>query len=193
MWMRFTMQEEPCYTEEIRRDDMLKSVGAIMVILSSTAIGFYFSSLLKTRIQELSDLRKTLFILRGDIQYGNTPLPEALQSIARRDKSDLQPFYMQVSTKLSRLEGESFQEIWSSGVKQCLTETALSNEDKLELNRLGDNLGHLDREMQVRTIDLYLEILKREIDEATKTMKEKTKLYNTLGVLAGLFITIVMI
>lgn len=172
---------------------MLKSVGAIMVILSSTAIGFYFSSLLKTRIQELSDLRKTLFILRGDIQYGNTPLPEALQSIARRDKSDLQPFYMQVSTKLSRLEGESFQEIWSSGVKQCLTETALSNEDKLELNRLGDNLGHLDREMQVRTIDLYLEILKREIDEATKTMKEKTKLYNTLGVLAGLFITIVMI
>lgn len=193
MWMRFTTQEAPCYTVEIRRDDMLKAVGAIMVILSSTAIGFYFSSLLRARIQELSDLRKTLFILRGDIQYGNTPLPEALQSIALRNKSEFKPFYMQVSEKLCRLEGESFQEIWSNGVDQCLNETALTKEDKLELKRLGENLGHLDREMQVRTIDLYLEIIKREMEEATTTIKEKTKLYNTLGILAGLFITIVMI
>ena len=57
----------------------------------------------------------------------------------------------------------------------------------------GENLGYLDKEMQLATIDLYLATIETEIEEAVRTVKEKTYLYNSLGVMAGIFLTIILI
>ena len=65
--------------------------------------------------------------------------------------------------------------------------------DKENLVRFGENLGYLDREMQLGTIDLYLNQLEEEINEQAIVARERTKLYNVLGIMAGIFITIVMI
>ena len=59
---------------------MFKIVGAILVIFSSSAMGLYLSNELKTRIVDLKELKKILLLLRGDIQYANTLLPEAVQA-----------------------------------------------------------------------------------------------------------------
>jgi len=172
---------------------IMKIIGCIMVIASCAAMGFYFSSEIRQRIDDLKELRKLVGLLRGEIRYAATPLPEAIAVLGRRHNGRFGKFLDYVCTKLNEMSGETFALIWKSAAEKMLADTSLSRKDKLQLAQLGDNLGYLDKEMQVNTLDLFLSQLDDEIADLSRTVKEKVYLYNTLGIMAGIFITIVMI
>jgi stage III sporulation protein AB len=172
---------------------IMKIIGCILVIVSSTGMGFYFSNEMRCRIEDLRELRKLIGLLRGDIRYANTPLPEAINSITRRQNGNFNAFFSYVSTKLRELSGHTFSEIWKEAVQKKLEGTSLSKKDKLHLTQFGESLGYLDKEMQMNTIDLYTSQLEEEIRDLCKTVKEKAYLCNTLGIMTGIFIIIIMI
>lgn len=172
---------------------MFKILGAILVISSCSAMGLYFSSIVQGRVADLRAMKKNITILRGDIKYGNTTLPEAIGAIARRNTDNFKDFFTGIEQELLKSCGLSFTNIWDKGIKDYLKDTYMNDQDREQLNRLGETLGYLDREMQLKTIDIYVEQLEHELEEAITTMKEKTRLYNMLGVLSGLFLTVVLI
>lgn len=172
---------------------IMKIIGAVLIITSSSAMGFYISSNLKDRIEDMKELKKNILILRGDIRFGNTPLPEAIGSIASRHEGNLAVFFTYIYEELIKLDGIRFFDIWKIAVNQKLKDTLLNKSDKEHLVKLGENLGYLDKDMQINIIDLYIEQLEAEILEASKVLKEKAHLYNTLGVMAGIFVTIIML
>ena len=173
--------------------NILKIIGCILVIASSTGIGFFFSTEMKNRIGDLKELRKLIGLLKGDIRYANTPLPEAISVIARRYKGCYHSFFQKTSTQLQELSGQTFSQIWKAAVDKELLDTSLSKKDKAQLISFGENLGYLDKDMQMNTFELYLAQLEDEIAELSKTVKERAYLYNSLGIMAGVFITIIMI
>ena len=170
----------------------LKMIGCLLVIASSTAMGFFFSNEMKCRLENLKELKKLIMLLRGDIRYANTPLPEAISAIARRNPGNFKAFFQSTSQKLQDLSGQTFAEIWKEAVNKELMETSLTKKDKLHLIGFGENLGYLDKDMQINTLDLFITQLEDEINETSKTVKEKAYLYNSLGIMAGIFISIVM-
>ena len=171
----------------------LKIIGCILVIGSCSGIGYYFSCELKARMEELVQLKKILMLLRGDIRYANTPLAEALNSISVRHNGDFQIFLRWVSEQLEQMQGKTLADIWKAGVEHKLKGVSLTKKDKESLIGFGTNLGYLDKDMQLSTIDLYVATIETEIEEGMRTLKEKTYLYNSLGVMGGIFITIVLI
>lgn len=172
---------------------ILKIIGCSLIILSSAGMGFFFSNEMRRRVDELRELRKLVLLLRGDIRYGNTPLPEAVSAIARRHQGCFEAFFGKVSAGLNELSGLTFQEIWKDAVEKELVNTSLSKRDKQQLMQFGENLGYLDKEMQMNTLDLFLSQLEEETNELSKTVKEKSYLYNSLGIMAGIFISIIML
>ena len=50
-----------------------------------------------------------------------------------------------------------------------------------------------DKEMQVSTIELYLEQVQEEIKNAQENFKRNGKLYRMMGVMAGIFLVILML
>jgi stage III sporulation protein AB len=172
--------------------NIIKIIGCVLVIASSTGIGFFFSVEMKSRIEDLKELKKLIGLLKGDIRYANTPLPEAISVIARRYQGNFYPFFQYVSTKLQELSGQTFTQIWKSACEKELMNTSLSKKDKMQLISFGENLGYLDKDMQMNTFELYLSQLEEEIAELTRTVKERSYLYNSLGIMAGVFITIIM-
>lgn len=170
-----------------------KIIGCILVIASSAGLGFFFSNELKCRIEDLRELRKLIVLLRGDIRYANTPLPEAISAIARRHDGCYKAFLSNVSSKLRDLSGVTFSQIWKEAVGKDLAATSLGAKDKHGLVQFGDNLGYLDKDMQMNTLDLYITQLEDEISELSKTVKEKAYLFNSLGIMAGIFISIIML
>ncbi len=172
---------------------IMKIIGCVLVIVSSTGMGFFFSNEMRCRIEDLKELRKLIGLLRGDIRYANTPLPEAIGAITRRHNGNYSAFFKHVSTRLQELSGHTFSEVWKEAVQKSLTDTSLSKKDKLHLIQFGENMGYLDKEMQMNTIDLFIAQTEDEIKELSKTVKEKSYLYNTLGIMAGIFIIIIMI
>lgn len=172
---------------------MLKLLGCGLILASSAGIGVYFSSQLRARIEELMELKKILMLLRGNIRYACTPLAEALHSISLKYSGEFREFLDYVCSQMNQMEGKTIADIWKEGVEQKLSGLALSKQDKEALIHFGSNLGYLDKDMQLSTIDLYIATLETEIEEATKTVKEKSYLYNSLGIMAGLFVTIILI
>ncbi len=164
-----------------------------MVILSSTAMGVYFSTLTKGRVHDLKAFKKNICLLRGDIRYAGTPLPEAMSMIGNRSNDHFKEFFLGLADEYQQMKGETFVEIWRKGTETYLKETYLTVADREQVARLGENLGFMDKEMQIKTIDLYLEQLDLEIEDSQQSVREKTRIYNLLGVLAGVFVTIIFI
>lgn len=61
-----------------------KIIGCVFIISSCTGMGFLFASEIKRRIEDLKAAKSMAILLRGDIRYAQTALPEALENAARR-------------------------------------------------------------------------------------------------------------
>lgn len=173
--------------------NIMKIIGCVLVIASSAGIGFFFSSEMRCRIEDLKELKKLIGLLKGDIRYANTPLPEAVSAIARRHSGNFSAFFRFVSSALQELSGQTFSDIWKLAAEKELLSTSLTKKDKLQLVQFGENLGYLDKDMQMNTFELYLSQVEEEIADLTKSAKEKAYLYNSLGIMAGVFISIIMV
>jgi stage III sporulation protein AB len=172
---------------------IIKIIGCVLILTSSAGMGLYFSGELKNRINDLKELKKIIFLLRGDIRYANTPLPEAVQALSVRHDGKYKKFLQKISERLYELGGVSFCTIWKEAVSKELDNTSLNKKDLAALGQFGENLGYLDKDMQINTIDLYLEQIEEEIKDLSHNVKQKTYLYNSLGILGGIFITIIML
>ena len=172
---------------------VLRIIGCVLVVCSCSGIGIYFSTTLKDRLCQLREIQKILLLLRGDIRYANTPLSEALYTISVRHEGELKAFLRWVSEELEKMEGQTISQIWKKGIDTKLKGSALSKKDLEAFLGFGKNLGYLDKDMQLSTIDLYVETIAAEVEEASRTIKEKSYLYNSLGVMVGIFLTIILI
>jgi len=172
---------------------LLKIIGSVFVIASSSVFGYLMGKEKINRLMQLRTLKKILYQLRGEIQYSYTPLPEAMGSLGGRNETVFSDFFLSMEVQLKNFEGNTFYSIWKRGIEEKLKSTSLNKSDKVKLISLGENLGYLDQVMQIRNIDLYIEGLDEEIIVESKSLKEKIRLYQLLGVLSGIFVTIVML
>ena len=57
----------------------------------------------------------------------------------------------------------------------------------------GEYLGYLDITLQKNTVSLYLEQLKKEIEDLQRELPTKQKLYQSMGTLGGIFLAIMLL
>lgn len=171
---------------------ILHLFGAVLVILASSGLGFFMAAQWSEHLKTAEALRKMIFLLKGEIVYGNSHLAEALASSGKKAGGELGALFLKVAERLERQEGELFYSIWQEEIDRLPKELCLSKEDRQSLKGLGEHLGYLDMGMQERTILLYLEQLELTINYLREHKQEKSRLYTSLGIMGGLFLTIVM-
>lgn len=172
---------------------ILKIIGSLFVVGSCSLMGFYISNEAKMRIQQLLEFKKYMILLQGDIRYASTPLPEAVHRLALRAEGVFREFFGELSERLMEYRGETFSDIWNELVKEYLKLTSLQAKDISAIQSLGDTIGYLDKELQMNTFELFLSQLEQEIRSQQDTIAQKTKMYNCMGVMAGVFITILLL
>ena len=172
---------------------MLKIAGAGLGIFSCSALGYSKSIHMTRRLQQLREIEKMVFLILGEITYRREALPEALGTVAYRLPEPLAGFLKEVSEAAGQYQGACFQEIFREKAKTYLSGTALCPKDLEEFLQLGAYLGYLDITMQKNTITLYLEQLKREMENLQREMPAKQKLYRSMGTLGGIFLAIMLL
>lgn len=68
----------------------------------------------------------------------------------------------------------------------------LKREDLERLYRLGEQLGYLDQEMQIKGIEFYIEQQRTARKDAEREYREKERVYHCLGIMGGLFLVILL-
>lgn len=172
---------------------MLKALGLFLILAGGSGVGYSFSNQLSTRYRQLRELQRFVALLRGDVSYGNTPLPEALWQAAGKIETPLREFLYSLSKELKSFPQENMAQLFSRHVEEDLRHCALTKSDKESLCRMGDTLGYLDREMVLRNLQLYETELEQELVGLWESMAGKKKMYQTLGIMGGLFLVILLI
>lgn len=169
----------------------MQILGIVLVLVSSTMVGAYFGGIHGYRAKDLKEIKKALIVLKQEIEYTLTPLAQALLNTAAK-----------VDKPASDIFAEAGGLIEQKTVPNLALEKSLNNasaigyltkEDVQQLNSLGKTLGYLDKNLQLNTIDLTINYLQEKIDEQIYLNNKNKKLYQTLGILGGILLVVILI
>lgn len=172
---------------------MIKVTGALVIIFSCTYIGINISNKYRQRVKELLEIKRIVGIMLGEIRYSLTPIPNIFQIMIDKTDGVFKKYFIVMDAEVSDYSGLALKDIWNNNLKILKDNTCLNSNDIELFSMLGNNLGFLDKQMQIDTINLYIEQLSDQIIESKAALKDKTRLFSSLGVLGGILIVIVLI
>ncbi len=172
---------------------LVKIIGSAIVILSGFLGGRYISLTNTLRLEELHLLKEIMILLKGEIRYSITPLPEAFIRVGEKENNAYGKWFVNMGERLSEYNGTNIKDVWCEELEKIGQDTYLNSKDKKMLESIGTSIGFLDKEMQINAIELYLEQLENMIEQTNATIGEKLKLYNVLGIMLGILVVIVLI
>lgn len=172
---------------------MAKYMGLGLVLVGCTAMGIAAGKDMDRRVRDLRELIKLLQLLEGEIGYANAVLSEGFRHAARRMRMPYGRFLEKMADHMDELRGEGLKDIFEGCIREELNHTALTREDKEALAGFGAQLGNLDVKMQLGAIALYREQLLQAYGQAQEMWRKDAKLYRYLGVMGGLFLTVIFL
>lgn len=172
---------------------MQKVIGSVLILLASTAIGIAKGRDLQRYLGELESLKQLFLMLKSEIKYTKAPLGEAFSRIGRKRKDFFGEWMISLAGELEERAGITFFELWKKSIENVFQKSCLKEADIAQLKSMGMNMGCLDEEMQLGTIDLYMEQLEITICRRREELQAKKRLCNCLGVMGGIFLVILFI
>lgn len=152
-----------------------------IITLTCTLIGFEFSASLRRRVTYLTQLQRALLEIEDAIGFLLLPLKEIYARLA------LEPGAV----------GALFQNAApgdSASFEKALSSIGdLTRSDREILSSLGTFLGSSDRDNQLKNLQLCQKRLEENLSAAKENRKTNGRLYQSLGVLGGLFLAIVLL
>jgi len=169
-----------------------KILGSVMVISASTLAGLYISNLDSKRAIQLIEMKRALTILKSEISYALTPLPQALLNISLRTKEPVSSLFLNIAKELEERNGQ-FGRIWERELLSHEGQTYWKRLDIEQFMSLGSSLGYLDGEMQLNGIEMVISYIDMVTEELKVSSDKNKKMYRSLGVLGGILIVIVLL
>lgn len=171
---------------------MTKLLGACLIVIASTLVGFQLAGNVAQRPRQIRQLRSALAYLETEIGYGTRPLVQACRQIASRELGPVSGLFAACARNLSQMDGASTYECFQRAVEQEWKTTALTKAEKMIMLDLGQTLGISDREDQLHHLALAKSNLEVEEEKAREEQARYEKMYKTMGVLSGALIVILM-
>ncbi len=171
---------------------MLKAAGIFLIITAGAGIGFSQSFALSGRMKALKILQRLVILLKGEIQYGNTSLHDALAAASRKMPGEYGEFLKETAERMCIYKGQSFGDIFYECAREKLGHIKLSREEREALYSLGYHLGYLDLGMQIRQLDLYEDEVRHAIEELQAKLPEMKKVCQSLGIMGGILLAVLV-
>lgn len=170
---------------------MIKLIGSALVILATSAIGFRLARAYRERPREVQLLIEALRMLRADIEYTATPLPQALANVAVRLAKPVSVLLGMTAEALSRSD-VTVDEALAAGIEACKPLAHLQEADYKALSVFGRTLGTSDLAHQSQQFEATLAQLETMQKEAEDAKRRFERMWQYIGVLSGLFIVILL-
>ncbi len=172
---------------------LFKCIGAILIVGSSTIMGYSVAAKYSKRPEELRLLQGALQMLESEIVFAVNTLPEAFEKISHNLPEGLGKLFGHCSNLLKQRTGITASQAWRMSLDKYFNDLHLEKEDKQILITFGNSLGNSDRENQIKNIHLACSKLMMEEKKAEVLKQKNEKMYKNLGVLAGILLVLLFI
>lgn len=166
----------------------LKIILLISIIVASTLLGILFSKKYSNREKELKEMKSALNIFATKIKFTYEPIPNVFLEIANKIEGNVGQIFARAS---NRMKEENAGEAWSNAFTDVPNN--LTKEDITILSNLGRLLGQTDVEGQISEIEVVVQFLDTQLEQAKQEKVKNEKMYRTLGIVGGLTIAIILI
>jgi stage III sporulation protein AB len=172
---------------------VIKLAGALIVLFAGTMIGYMQAARFASRPRQIRQLTHALQRLETEIQYGQTPLPEAIARLAAIVQPPVSGLFAVISETLLKSAGITVRECWESTLLNGWSATAMKKPEQEAMLRLGATLGGSGREDQIKHIRLAMHHLQAEESSARDEQQRYEKMSRSLGVLGAALVVIIML
>ena len=146
---------------------------------------------LKEREHILREMITFLKLVENEIKYMMTILPNAYEIARQKLNTELKIKIGNIVVDM--LDSNNIEIIEGSIEKNIIDIPCLENYDKTVMISTLKNLGRSDVESQINIIQNTITILENQVNEANDIKITNSKLYKTIGLIAGLMLVIIFI
>ena len=166
----------------------MKIIGCILLIASTTAVGFYLSMLLKEKIMLFNMLTLLTVNLSTAIRYNGADISSLLKYASISNK------FPMLDDIINSLEnGDTLSDSWSLAVSKATPIYKLSKEDTTIITQFGHSLGTTDVDGQIEHLCYYKNIFQNKAKILESDYSTKARVYKSLGFFSGMAIALVII
>ena len=168
---------------------MLRIIGAVLVVASSTGVGFMLAANCKAQERTLKQLIQALRHMACRLAYCMPPLPELCRSSAAVAGGT-------VGAVLERFSSELETNRYSDPavcMGFVLADAKLPQISKYVLQMLGGALGNFDLEGQLKAINAVHLECQAQLASISQNKDVRIRNYQTLGICAGAALAILLI
>lgn len=170
----------------------MKWIGALLLLGTTTWVGFEWNQQLVNRPKHIRQLKHALQILEAEMLYSQLPLADAFATIAIRIPRPTKHFFERLTNHLSDHQMDLVA-AWEKALKEYKKESSVGTNEIEILNQFGRTLGQHDFLQQQKHIHLTISHLDRELEDAKDNQHRYGKMAKSLGFLLGLFIVLLLI
>lgn len=166
---------------------MLKIAGMIAIVISTSLYGISKSDRLKKRCDELNLINHMLEDFIIEISFKALPLFEIVKTLKKK------PMYKKLTllTNVDCSLEKPFYRAWEESIDSM--QSSLEKNDIVLLKSFGATLGKSDINGELSNIEIFKSDFLKLETKAIEEYSKKSKLYRSLGVLSGVFISIMLI
>lgn len=172
---------------------MFKLIGCVLIITTSTAIGFMIADGLRQRSLQLKEFQRAILQLENEIMYTLTALPEACKRISEKSKKPISEIFEDISNKLTYNECDSVYDAFSEVIEIYKNKLFINKDDINIILDLTKTLGDSDMEGHKKMFQLTGNYLKGSIEDAEVKLAKSTKMYRYLGFSFGAAVVILLV
>lgn len=171
---------------------MLKAAGVILILFGCGGLGLHAISKHTARIRMLSELEQALQYLYGEIEYSACDMVELFDKLAMR-QGYFGEFWGNMGNCLRSHDGQGFYYHWGKEIHKVGAIGYLKAGDRELLDSIGENLGNMDRQTQLHTLEIFQERLRGILIQARQEYGEKVKVSSVVWITTGLFLALALI
>jgi len=170
----------------------LKIAGCVLVITICMLIGRTMAAGYVARVNNLREFITALSLLRSRIAFGQEVLEISFSDIAGACENKVGRIFGDVAEEL-KSTNIPVSEIWENKIEEYFRGLDFNFNDEKILIDFGNLLGRGSVDEEVRNINLAVERLKTQLENATDEKNKYAKLYRTIGGIGGTALAIILI
>lgn len=172
---------------------MQKFIGSLLIISATTGWGIMYGAGLTEELEEMLRLRHVLSLLKGELMRSKLPLEFMFERLSHTVPEPYGSWFLDMLGQIEKRKKRSFSAIWSDSIDRELSGLRLKRQYITGLKNLGRYMAGADGEESAAVLLHYLKRLDHEAEAARDAMYSKKRLGNCIGVMAGVFLVILLV
>jgi stage III sporulation protein AB len=171
---------------------MLKLSGAALVMLACIGYGSGLLRQMRRHRDILNSFLTLTELLAGEIRYERIPIQDVLNRISDRVDPEIAVVLQQIAGELQQGIYASLEEVWNRNFQRARKSLLLTEEELAQVQAIGGNLGFLDHHAQLQHLAGCRERLLGSLANIQQELDEKTRIYRSLSLAAGVFVILIL-